>query len=126
MKRTWKPTMAGILNIISGVLLLIGGITIINLSGTPMAAAITSYHLYSVGSSGAVTPEAASLIISVTTALLIILGAVALLGGICAVKRKFWGLALTGAISASLSLLFPGIPAIALTALSKKDFAQPG
>ena len=95
MKRTWKPTMAGILNIISGVLLLIGGITIINLSGTPMAAAIASYYLYSAGSSSAVTPADAGLIISVAAALLIVLGAVALLDGICAVKRKFWGLALT-------------------------------
>ena len=123
MKRTWKPAAAGILNIISGVLLLMGGITVINLSGTPMAAAIARYYTYSVGSGAAVTPATIGLILSVAAAVLIVLGALALLGGICAVKRRLWGLALAGAISASLSLFFPGIPALALTTLSKKEFA---
>ncbi len=47
MGRTWMPIAAGILNIISGVLVLIGGIVVATLD-EPMVTAVTRY-LYLLG-----------------------------------------------------------------------------
>lgn len=54
---------------------------------------------------------------------MIITGATSLIGGIYALKRKSWGMALTGAITA---LIWPlstlGVAAIILVALSRHEF----
>ena len=53
-----------------------------------------------------------------------ILGITAIVGGIFAIRRKIWGLALAGSICASISLFtwYLGIAAIVLTLLAKKEF----
>jgi len=53
----------------------------------------------------------------------VMLGIISLLGGIYALKRNLWGLALAGSIFAFFYLPPLGMPAIVLTALSKKEFA---
>jgi len=123
MEGTWKPAAAGILNIISGAFFLIAGITIIGLLDTPMATAVARYYMYSVDSSGAVTSSVVIPIISVTAALLIVPSIVSLLGGICAIRKRVWGLALAGAIFTVFYLPPLGIPGIIFTVLSKKEFA---
>lgn len=54
---------------------------------------------------------------------LTIIGTTSLIGGILALKRKLWGIALTGAI---LALIWPfsilGVAAIILIVLSRQDF----
>ncbi|MFC2018980.1 hypothetical protein ACFLU4_03380 [Chloroflexota bacterium] len=50
-----------------------------------------------------------------------LLGVVAIIGGVYAIKRRLWGFALAGAIC-SLVAFFLGIPAIILIALSKAEF----
>jgi len=52
-----------------------------------------------------------------------ILSILAIVGGICTLKRRAWRVALTGSICAAPVTWFLGIPAIILTALSKKEFA---
>lgn len=107
MERTWKPTTAGILTIISGCY------------GVGMGAWVTAWGgvmsplaevggIYALPGSGAIG-----------------LGIVALIGGIYALRRKAWGLVLTGAILALPS--FPigtvlGILAIIFVSLGKKEF----
>jgi hypothetical protein len=54
--------------------------------------------------------------------LTIILAILSLVGGIFALQRKMWGLALAGSIGAFLTAIILGIPAIILIALSKKEF----
>jgi len=46
----------------------------------------------------------------------------AIVGGFYTLRRKIWGLALVGSIGALLCSPYFGIPAIVLTALSKKEF----
>lgn len=46
----------------------------------------------------------------------------AIVGGFYTLRRKVWGLALVGSIGALLCSPYFGIPAIVLTALSKKEF----
>jgi hypothetical protein len=54
----------------------------------------------------------------------VVLGILAIVGGVFALRRKVWGLALAGSIAAlfSLHLFFLGIAAIVFTALSKNEF----
>ncbi|MFC2011448.1 ankyrin repeat domain-containing protein, partial [Chloroflexota bacterium] len=49
-------------------------------------------------------------------------GIIAIVGGIFAIKRRFWGFALVGAICASV--FFLGVPAIILIVLSKAEFTR--
>jgi len=90
--RTWKPTAAGILTISSGVFGLIVGIVL-----------VARRPLFMVG------------------LLAIMIAIVAVAGGLCALKRRAWGLALAGSICSLFCWL--GIPAIILIALSKQEFS---
>lgn len=107
MKKTWKPTTAGILSIISGSLTVIIGLAIA-LLGT-FAGAFGTLGLGGVFAGLAALP--------------IILGIVAIVGGIYALRRKSWGLALAGSICA-LSCWILGIPAIIFVVLSKDEFSK--
>lgn len=53
---------------------------------------------------------------------ILIFGVLALVGGIYAVKKKHWGLALAGAIGGVLSFFPVGIVAVIFTALGKPEF----
>ncbi|MFW6117981.1 MAG: hypothetical protein ACOC6R_00625 [Chloroflexota bacterium] len=101
---TWKPTAAGILCIIAGVIGLITGI-VVAVAGGIGGAFIGMAWLSAVG------------------APLITLGIVAIVGGIYALRRRLWGLALAGSICALVgpwALL--GILAIVFVSLGKDEF----
>ena len=106
VKRTWKPTTAGILTLIAGILNVIAGIVV---------AAVGSFIGPMVGWMG----------FGAIGAPLIIIGIISIVGGVFAIQRRTWGMALAGAICA----LFPppiiilGILAIIFLALSRKEFA---
>lgn len=85
--QTWKPTVAGTLNISAGAIGLIVGAVLITIS-----------PLFMVG------------------LLAIMIGIVALVGGLCALKRRAWGLALAGSICSVFCWLgIPAIIFIALS-----------
>jgi hypothetical protein len=107
---TWMPLTAGILDIICGAWGLFFSLILIFLSRLIMALAKVP---------PAVGPIFALLAIPV--ALLAIL---AIVGGVYALKRKIWGLALAGSIGALFSPYFwlLSITAIVLTAMSKNEF----
>jgi hypothetical protein len=111
VERTWKPTVAGILQIITGCLNLIGVLL------TCVIILIDKPDL----SSTSMWPTILLVLIILVVG---IWGIVAIIGGIHALKRKRWGLALAGSI---VSFLNPwtwelGIAAIVFTVLSKKEF----
>ena len=96
MERTWKPTTAGILAIIAGIVGIIGGCWF---AGIPIIGMIA-------------------------------VGIVALIGGIYALRRRLWGLALAGAICAAALLphvgrtaLMLGVPAVIFLSLGRQEFA---
>mgnify|MGYP001100520232 CR=1 FL=1 len=102
--KTWKPTTAGILCIIAGTIGVISGIRVAVLGGIIGAF----FGMAWLGTFG--IP-------------LIILGIVALVGGIYALRRKIWGLALAGSISALVGPWFIlGILAIIFVALGRGEF----
>ncbi len=102
-KATWLPATAGILAIIAGGLELFPGI-LIAMAGSSI---IDQYiRLPMVGILG--IP-------------LIVMGIVAVIGGVCSLKRKTWGLALAGAIC-SLFIPVLGVLSIIFVAIGKNEF----
>jgi hypothetical protein len=104
VKKTWMPTAAGILTIISGVAcLLLGLIAIVVGHAVGRFSGIWGFGFIGI-------PH-------------MVIGIVSILGGVFALQRKMWWLALVGAI---LALMWPsslfGILSIIFVALSKKEF----
>ena len=135
MERTWKPTTAGIMNIISGVIGIALGILILVFStfigNVDLNSLIQQYGGSMPG--GTNIPSLPGNFLSALGSILVVVGPVflvfgvlALVGGINALSRRRWGLALTGAI---LSLFIPvigtilGILAIIFLSLGKKEFS---
>jgi hypothetical protein len=52
-------------------------------------------------------------------------GALAIVGGILALKRKYWAIALAGSLAAAITFLPGGIAAIAFIAMAKHEFTKP-
>ncbi len=123
-QKTWKPIVAGILNIIAGVLSLLGAIGVI----------IGIIFFVSVGTQPFLTDmwgDLGDLGIGLNFLIILlvigaifsaILGILPLLGGIYALQRKKWGLALAGSIVAIFSSTPLGIASTILVAVAKDEF----
>jgi len=117
MTKSSMPKVAGVINIVSGILTLIGfgllfilsiaiSIPVIELDGCDLGVGVASGILFLISS------------------ILLIIGILSVFGGICASRRRNWGWALTGSICA-LIVEFPlGIVSTILLALSKDDFEK--
>ncbi|GAG52888.1 unnamed protein product [marine sediment metagenome] len=107
MERTWKSTVAGILCITAGTLTLIFCMVVVVFGST-----IGAFFGFGV------TWEWSTFAIP-----LIVSASIAIVGGVCALRRRFWGLALAGSICA---LIGPwgtlGILAIVFVSLGKVEF----
>jgi hypothetical protein len=107
---SWMPLTAGILDIICGAWGLFFSLILLFLSQFIMALAKM--------------PAAVGPIFAVLAIPMALLAILAIVGGVYALKRKIWGLALAGSIGALFSPYFwlLAITAIVLTAMSKKEF----
>ena len=122
MEKTWKPTTAGILTIIAGsggiaagaVITLLGGIMGLTsaIAGTFVEPALVA------------TLSRLAGIIGMIGGGLIGLGIVAIVGGVFALRRKLWGLALAGAICAIPCSGTLGMLSVIFVSLGKKEFAR--
>ena len=108
MERTWKPTTAGILSIIAGAIQAIVGI-VVRVIGGSVAGLAAIPGLGSIFGAIAIP--------------LIILGIVAIVGGVYALKRRLWGLALAGSICALIGPWLLGLLAIIFVSIGKKEFS---
>jgi len=86
MKRTWKPTTAGILSIIAGSLTIF---EIIMAGATTRYEGLTIWYWW-----------------GRNMAPLMLIGVVAILGGVFALYRRIWGLSLAGTICSVVFSLF--------------------
>jgi hypothetical protein len=108
----------GILSIVSGTLGLIA-IAFLITFGATFGSDIARDVLKSLGFWQAGLPLKIIVFIAIP---LIIINALAIIGGIYAIQRRVWGLALAGSICAILPSRLLGVPAIILIALSRKEF----
>jgi hypothetical protein len=116
-KKTPMPIIAGILSIVAGSIEIIGfGVFLIGsaVSGWNSVDVLDWIPGLNIGFGIGLTLELGSLLV----------GGLAVAGGIMAVQRKQWGWALAGAIGAVLSTFVLGVAALVLTALSKKEFEE--
>jgi hypothetical protein len=109
MEKTWKPTVAGILAILAGALQVIVGIAIAAVSGIGGALIGIGWLTGWLGAA--------------ISAPLIVFGIIAIIGGIYALRRNIWGLALAGSICALIGPWFIlGVLAIIFVSLGKREF----
>ena len=108
MNTTWKPTTGGILSIICGSFGVLAG-TMVALGGSI---------------SWLIGIPFATRILAMIGIPYILLGVVAIIGGIFAIQRRIWGMALAGAICAFLipPPFILGILAIVFISMGKEEF----
>ena len=111
VEKTWKPTTAGILAIIGGIIGCIYGIGVAVVGGI-IGGMMAVFGLGGLGGIGIAMGV-----------VLLILGVIAIVGGASAMKRKSWGLALAGSICALFNPVgVLGILAIIFVAIGKSEF----
>ena len=110
MQKTWKPIAGGICSIVAGGWgVLVGGVfSVLGLGGATVLE----------------MPRNGLFVLAAIGWPALVLGLLAIVGGVLAVQRRRWGLALGGAICA---LLIPppfivGILAVVFIALSREEF----
>ena len=107
-KKTWMPTAAGILDIIAGSFGLILALMLIFMGGVMRFVPDVPSFMWALFM-GLAGPFA-------------IIGILAIVGGVYALQRKIWGLALAGSIAAFFPSWPLGVAAIVFTILSKNEF----
>ena len=124
VQKTWKPTVAGILNIVAGgssllgaIGVIIGIIVFVSVGSAPFLA----YMWRDLGGLG-VGPNFIIIILVIAAIFSGVLGIFPLIGGIYALKRKRWGLALAGSIVAIFGSSVMGILATIFIAMAKDEF----
>ena len=118
MKKTWKPTVAGILSIVSGVSRIIGSIIV-----TMILLFIPVYSSVGPGPvHGISIPGILSTVLIPIAIFMFVTAILSLIGGIFAIQRKKWRLALTGSIAAIFGSTIIGILATIFTVMAKDEF----
>jgi len=122
VNQTWKPIVAGILNIVCGALRILGATALLIGIMFFMPVAIT-------GGPGPVPdmpnwmmPGVLSTILVIGLVFLLIVGILPIIGGIYALQRKKWGLALAGSIVAIFGSSVMGILATIFVVMAKDEF----
>ena len=114
MQRQWKATSAGIVSIIAGTWGVVAGVILMAITSAypPAWIRITPFQ---------------TLILNRLSPLGVALGLVAILGGVFALRRQKWGLALAGAICAAMipPPFFLGALAVILVAIARDEFEKP-
>ena len=121
MDRSWMPTAAGILNIISGVLALLGGLALIFVG----AVTTTVPHMTTAPEDDLPLALASGLIWGLV-ALCLLAALLAIVGGIVALRRSGWAWPLAGAITALFCALPIGVFALIFVVLAEQELRGGG
>jgi len=111
--------IGGILSIVSGVFGVLGAIVL--LFFTTLFGAIFTDPYFGISDGTEVLPLIAT-VYGAMGVVLIILSVLAIIGGAYSIKKRLWGLALTGAICAIITGGPIGIAAIILISIGKNEF----
>ena len=121
VKKTWKPTVAGILMIIVGAFSIIGAFFAIVIS--IVISAGSSWAGLNGNDFGTVDPSTVAAVVLVIGIIAIIFAILEIISGIFSINRKIWGLALAGAIVTALTSTVMGVLAIIFLAMGKNEFS---
>jgi len=127
-RRSGLPTAGGILGIIAGALqVIVGGVVVALIFSPSLRRALLPPVPLAPMPPGSYEHFAPAMPIwlGFLGVLVVALGIVAMVGGVFALKRKSFGMALAGAICA-LPVFFLGIPAVILVSLSGREFGTGG
>jgi len=120
VQRTWKPTTAGILNVITGA---ISALSAIGLIIAITAADIWMFLI------DVTPPEDLPFVASIINTVLITLLVLSIIhtvfpivGGVFALQRRKWGWALAGSIIAILGVFPLGVASTIFVAMAKDEF----
>ena len=120
VKKTWKPTAAGILNIITGALNALGAIVLIII-----LTAVDTWKFFL----GVIPAEDLPFIASIVNTMLIASLVMSIIhtifpivGGVFALQRRKWGWALAGSIIAILGTFPLGVASTIFVAIAKDEF----
>ena len=126
VKKTWKPTTGGILNIITGSVHLLAalGVVIALIVIAAVGRAVFLDEMWNDLDRQGMGLGLLTFILGITIIFLVVIGILSLLGGIAALKRKNWGLALAGSIASIFGSNIIGILALVFIAMSKDEFVS--
>ena len=127
MEKPWMPVVAGLLNIVSGALGVVVGLCM-SLRGLVFTAANAAQGIAPRVPHAGAYPQMPHLFfpgigIAFGIALLVI-GVLAILGGVYALKLKAWRLALAGSIAAVITGPVIGLLALIFVVLGREDFRK--
>jgi hypothetical protein len=114
-KNHWMPVVAGILTLIAGVTKLLAFL------GVLIAVIFMPASAYSSLDNAPHMMWSANWMIAIMVPLLV-LGVLAVIGGVYMLQRRMWGMALVGGIAALIPNSLLGIAAVVLIAISKDQF----
>lgn len=118
----WMPTAGGVLNIVTGVLNLIGGLALGILAA--VFRSLQDNPTFQVDD-----PDVLPVLIAVfwiVGVVLLILGIISIIGGVFAIQRKKWGWALAGSICSILCSTILGVLSLVFVIMGKKEFSRQG
>lgn len=124
MDRSWMPTVAGVLEIVSGVVALLGALALI------LAGSVATIVPELTEAPGDDLPLAlVSGIIWALVALCLVAAVLAIVGGVVALRRSGWAWPLVGAITALFAAMPLGLLALIFVVLAEPDLrgeSRPG
>jgi len=120
--KTWKPTVSGILDIVGGALSILGAIAVFLgiLFFIPISMSAGPGPVPEMGCW--MIPGILEAILPIAAVYFLIVGILPIIGGIYALRRKKWGLALAGSIAAIFGSSVMGILATIFTAMPRDEF----
>jgi hypothetical protein len=128
MNKPWMPVVVGILDIVSGAMGVLMGLFMALPLHAARAAQAAPGGTSRFGPHLGALPQmphfffpGMGLVMGITLA---VLGVLAIVGGIFALRTKVWGLALAGSIAAVLTGRLLGVLALIFTVLGRKDFQK--
>ncbi len=125
-----NATVAGILSIVSGVFgFLFAGLLLFSTAFLKAIFSDPSFYNTPYPSSTDKLPTEVLTVITIFYAVIglfyAVLGILAIAGGVCALQKKRWGVALAGAIAGTMTFMPCGIPALIFVTLGKPEFSKP-
>jgi len=110
--------MAGILDIVAGAIGMVGGVYFVVLT----AAFRTIHEMMRLDPSVIQQTEVLISKLFAVPFVLVFIGIISIIGGVYALQRRIWGLALAGSICSCIVFPFFGLPSIVVTALAREEF----